>query len=169
MSSRSPNRGCSSSCYIALSSIPNPETLAGSLQVVLLPVGISRSGGDCFFLVCSHALFKRMRLFKEIIYLFWEGEREKEWAWAGGAAEREGETDSQAGSILWGTELNPGVHPRNHEIMTWAEIKSQTFNRLRHWGVPRLFSLFYYLWGQFNDTRNQNSSVRSHLWVQSYW
>ena len=35
------------------------------------------------------------------------------------------------------TEPNMGIDLRNHEIMTWAEIKSQTPNQLNHPGSPK--------------------------------
>ena len=53
------------------------------------------------------------------IYVFWERERGST---SRGRTEREGEREYQAGSAL---SVNP-------EIMTWAEIKSQTLNQLSH-------------------------------------
>ena len=49
------------------------------------------------------------------IYLFWRR--------GGGRAEREGDTESKAGSRLWAvsTEPNTGLEPMNCEIMTWAK------------------------------------------------
>ena len=49
-----------------------------------------------------------------------------------GWAEREGETESQAGSVL-----SAGIDPTNYEIMTIAEIKSQMFKQLSYPGAPR--------------------------------
>ena len=34
------------------------------------------------------------------------------------------------------TEPDTGLHLMNHEIMSWAEIKSRTLNRLSHPGAP---------------------------------
>ena len=65
----------------------------------------------------------RRNFFFKFIYLFW----------AGGGAERKGERESQAHSALLGFSL------MNREIMTWAEIESQMFNRLSHAGTPRNF------------------------------
>ena len=40
-----------------------------------------------------------------------------------GEEQREGDTESEAGSRLWAvsTEPDTGLEPTNHEIMTWAE------------------------------------------------
>ena len=49
-----------------------------------------------------------------------------------GGAEREGDTESEAGSRLWavGTEPNTGLELMNHEIATWAEV-----GRLTDWAT----------------------------------
>ena len=54
-------------------------------------------------------------------------ERETERVWAG-QGQREGDTESKAGSGLWAvsTEPNPGLKPTNCEIMTWAEVRHLT-------------------------------------------
>ena len=41
-----------------------------------------------------------------------------------GGAEREGDTESETGSILWAvsTELDVGLKLTDREIMTWAEV-----------------------------------------------
>ena len=41
-----------------------------------------------------------------------------------GGTEREGDTDSEAGSRVWAvsTESNTELKLMNHEIMTWAEV-----------------------------------------------
>ena len=48
-------------------------------------------------------------------------ETECEW---GRDREREGDTDSQAGSMLWAVSTGPdaGLEPMNNELMTWAEV-----------------------------------------------
>ena len=58
---------------------------------------------------------------------FWERECVK-----GGAAEREGDTEPEAGSRLWpfSTEPDTGLELPNHEIMTWAEG-----GRLTNWAT----------------------------------
>ena len=42
---------------------------------------------------------------------------------SGGGADREGDTESKAGSRLWAVSTEPdmGLKPMNHEIVTWAE------------------------------------------------
>ena len=55
---------------------------------------------------------------------FWETERE----WGRGR-EREGDTESEAGSRLpaASTEPDAGLEPMNCEIMTWAEVEGLTY------------------------------------------
>ena len=50
----------------------------------------------------------------------------------GGGAEREGDTESEAGSSLWAisTEPNVWLEPTNYEVMTWAEVR-----RLTNWAT----------------------------------
>ena len=45
-----------------------------------------------------------------------------------GGAEREGDTETEAGFRLWAisTEPDVGLEPMNHEIMTWAEVRCLT-------------------------------------------
>ena len=54
-----------------------------------------------------------------------------------GGAEREGDTESEAGSWLWAvsTEPDAGLKLMDHEIMTWA---GRTRNQLSHPGAPAL-------------------------------
>ena len=58
-----------------------------------------------------------------------------------GGAEREGDTESQAGSRVWivSTEPNARLEPTIHEIMTWAEVGQ--LNRLSHPGSPEILIL----------------------------
>ena len=70
---------------------------------------------------------------------FWDSERQimsRVWA------EREGDTESKAGSRLWvvSTEPDAGLEPMNREIMTWAEVGHST-----DWATqaPRKFNLDY--------------------------
>ena len=46
----------------------------------------------------------------------------------GEGAEREGDTESEAGSGLWAVSTEPtvGLEPTNREIMTWAEVGGLT-------------------------------------------
>ena len=52
-----------------------------------------------------------------------ERERERARAWAG-EEQREGDTESKAGSRLWAVSTKPdaGLKPTNCEIMTWTEV-----------------------------------------------
>lgn len=56
---------------------------------------------------------------------FWDRERQR---MNGAGAEREGDTESEAGSRLWAvsTELDAGLELTNREIMTWAEVGCPT-------------------------------------------
>ena len=65
--------------------------------------------------------------FKKYIYLFFWRERQRA---SRGGAEREGDTESEAGSSLRAvsTEPDAGLELTDHEIMTWAEV-----GRLTHW------------------------------------
>ena len=48
---------------------------------------------------------------------------------SGGRAERERETESEAGSGLWAvsTETDSGLEPRNCEIVTWTKVRPLTW------------------------------------------
>ena len=69
-------------------------------------------------------------------YLFLR-DRERPSASRGGA-EREGDTESKAGSRLWAvsTEPNLGLNLMNREIMSWAEVRC-----LINWATPVLHIL----------------------------
>ena len=58
----------------------------------------------------------------------------------GGDREGERERESQAGSTF-SRKPAAGVKPTNREILTWAEIKSQTLHQLNHPGAP-LWKIF---------------------------
>ena len=62
-----------------------------------------------------------------------------------GEAEREGDTESKAGSRLWAvsTEPDAGLELTSREIMTWAEV-----GRLTDWAtqVPPVYDLSIYKW-----------------------
>ena len=66
--------------------------------------------------------------------LFIYFERESTWASRWGA-EREGERESQA--------ADSSLDPTNHEIITWAYIKSHMPNWLSHLGAPHSSVLLY--------------------------
>ena len=67
------------------------------------------------------------------MFIYFERERESR-----GGAEREGDTESKAGSRLWAVSTEPdvGLELRKHEIMTWAEV-----GRLTGWAtqVPLIY------------------------------
>ena len=73
------------------------------------------------------------------MFIYFERDR----VWAGeGQREREGDTESEAGSRLWtvSTEPNVGLEPTNCEIMTRAEVGSPT-----DWDTqaPQLGAIFF--------------------------
>ena len=55
-------------------------------------------------------------------------ETERDRVWAGGGAEREGDTEPEAGSSLWavGTEPDAGLELTIHENMIWTEVRRLT-------------------------------------------
>ena len=61
-----------------------------------------------------------------MLYLFLT-ERERQ-SMSGGGAEREGDTESEAGSRLWAvsTEPDAGLELTDREIMTWAKVGCST-------------------------------------------
>ena len=65
-----------------------------------------------------------LNFFLMFIY-FWDRDR----VWAGGGAEREGDTKSKAGSRLWtvSTEPNAGLELTNCKIKTWAKVGCLTY------------------------------------------
>ena len=56
---------------------------------------------------------------------FWDRERQ---SMNEGGSEREGDTESEAGSSLWAvsTEPDTGLELTNCEIMTWAKVRCLT-------------------------------------------
>ena len=68
-----------------------------------------------------------------MFFYFWQRERERERERArasmrGGGAEREGDTESEAGSRLQvvSNEPDAGLELANREIMTWAQVRRST-------------------------------------------
>ena len=70
------------------------------------------------------------RFFKNIYLFLWKRESERA-SMSGGRAEREGDTESEAGCRLWAVSTEPmwgsnsrtvGLELTNCEIMTWAEV-----------------------------------------------
>ena len=69
-----------------------------------------------------------------------ETERDRQ-SMSEGGAEREGDTESEAGPRLWAvsTEPDAGLEPTKCAIMTWAEV-----GRLTDWATQApLYSLIY--------------------------
>ena len=60
-------------------------------------------------------------IFLSVCIYFWDRERQ---SMSRGGAEREGDTESEAGSRLWAVSTEPDVGPEltDREIMTWAEV-----------------------------------------------
>ena len=77
--------------------------------------------------------------FNYFIY-FWETETETETEYEWGGAEREGDTESEAGSKLWAvsTEPDAGLELVNREILTWAKV-----GRLTEWATPAPLYLIF--------------------------
>ena len=71
--------------------------------------------------------------------LFIFREKERVWMWVG-RAEREGEKENPSRLHATNVETDVGLYPMNSEIMTWAEIKSQTLNWQRHPGAPETYT-----------------------------
>ena len=71
---------------------------------------------------------------------FWDRERQ---SMSGGGAEREGDTESEAGSRLWAvnTEPDKGLELTNQEIMTWAEV-----GRFPDWATQAPLSMDFFKW-----------------------
>ena len=63
------------------------------------------------------------------VYLVWERDEPNV---SGGGAEREGDTELEAGSRLWAlsTEPNAGLELTSYEILTWAKVGG-----LIHWAT----------------------------------
>ena len=94
----------------------------------------------------SHALLtelaRGLSFFKKIfswVYLFISGGRERESTSRGGAERRRDRIPSRLRTISAGPDS--GLELPNLEIMTWAEIKNWTLNRLSDPGAPSFFFL----------------------------
>ena len=68
--------------------------------------------------------------FEKKNYLFILRERERKWGWGAGGI------PSRLRAVS--AEPEAGLDPMNHEIMTWAEMKSQILNWLSHPSAPRI-------------------------------
>ena len=66
------------------------------------------------------------------MFIYFERQREQR-----RGRDREGKRESQAGSVLSVHSQIRGLNSRTDEVMTRAETKSQTLNRLSHPGAPK--------------------------------
>ena len=79
----------------------------------------------------------------------------------GGGAEREGDTESEAGSRLWAvsTEPDTGLKLTNREIMTWAEVGHPT-----EWATQAplkdMFLKFIYFWDRERQRETEHEQGR---------
>ena len=100
--------------------------------------GKAPSAGTCFVAIIPllqppDVATKKVHNFFLIFFLmfiyFWDRERQ---SMNGGGSEREGDTESEAGSRLWAvsTEPDTGLQLTNREIMTWAKV-----GRLTDWAT----------------------------------
>ena len=80
---------------------------------------------------------------------FWDGEKQS-MSW--GRAEREGDTESKAGSRFWAVSTEPdvGFEPTNLEDMTWAEVECLT-----DWATQRPWTM---------SNNNNNTFKTAKLW-----
>ena len=105
------------------------------------PIGASSGTLDSSILKGCTSFFFFFNFFSTFIY-FWDRERE---SMNGGGAEREGDTESEAGSRLWAVSTQPdtGLEPTNSEIMTWAEVGCSTDWATQVPCIVLLLILFY--------------------------
>ena len=92
---------------------------------------------------------------KKFNVYFWETERERQrerQSMIRGVAEKEGNTESRAGSRLWAvsTQPNMGLELTSCEIMTWAEV-----GHLTNWATQVPHVPNYFCWGSAPPTLSQ--------------
>ena len=98
--------------------------------------------GVAFYLVFNMNSFLLLVPFKKIFFLLILRETEIVWVGRGRKIERERERErdrdreSQAGFTLSSQSPVWSLNSRNHEIITWAKIKSWMLNPLSHAGAP---------------------------------
>ena len=97
---------------------------------------------------------------------FWERETEHEWE---RGREREGDTESEAGSRLWAvsTEPNVGLKPMNLKIMTWAKVRCLT-----NWATQAPLNVYFWQstsmsWGGADREGDTECEAGSRLWAVS--
>ena len=87
-------------------------------------------------------MWKYFSFFLLIFFLniyFWDRERQ---SMSRGGSEREGDTESEAGSRLWAVSTEPdmGLEPTDRETMAWAEVRRST-----DWATQAPQYVFFYL------------------------
>ena len=67
-------------------------------------------------------------MFFKCLFIFERERQTDRQSMSGGGVEREGDTESEAGSRLWAVSTEPkwGSNPLNREVMTWAKVGSST-------------------------------------------
>ena len=100
-------------------------------------------------------MFKKKFFFNG--FYFWERETHEHELRRG--REREGDTESEAGSRLWtvSTEPNTGLELTNHEIMTWAEV-----GHLTDWATQ--VPLKWQILGNIHHGRAFLANCQSFVW-----
>ena len=113
----------------------------------------------CEGIISEHFIF----FFYVFIY-FCDRERQ---SMSRGGAEREGDTESKAGSRLWAvsTEPDAGLEPTDCEIMTWAKVGCSTDWATQAPPLKCFLKFFFkfiyfweteYKWGRSRDRETQN-------------
>ena len=119
------------------------EHLSSALPLGLINSLTYFSSYRLFLIICSKLSFKRLPLFFFVVVItdsFFNFLkfilRETECKQGRGRERRRQRIPSRLRAVS--VEPDQGLGPRNCEIMTRAEIKSQTFNQLSHPGTPSL-------------------------------
>ena len=102
-----------------------------------------------------------LKIFVLNVY-FWRRERQST---RGGGAEREGDSESQAGSRFWAvsTEPDAGLQPTNREIMTRATEPSRHPNTILfvQYKIPVVsFLMFTYFWDRERQSMSRGGAER---------
>ena len=103
-----------------------------------------------------------------LVYLFWE----REHMWVG-----EGQRENLKQAVCCPCRTNSGHRLMNREIMTWAEVKSQMFNRLSLPGAPRLLSSKLFVeratlgvvWGKGKSVMLQPGKTAEYMYWKEHW
>ena len=115
------------------------------------------------FLKYQHWTF--LSLFKSLLIL-----RDRD-SGGGRGAERVGDRESEAVSVLSVWSPTWGSNSWNHEIRMWAKTKSKTLNRLSHLDAPALnisFSSSTFLHAHQHPLTNIFLCLLKYLWIELY-